>query len=121
VRDERGSVSITAVAAMVLVIVLAMGGADVAKALVAQARAQTAADAAALAAAQELAIPSGLVPEELAAGYAGRNDATLLSCACDEGTAEAVVEVEVSVGALLLFDDDRTVRGEARALVEVGP
>jgi secretion/DNA translocation related TadE-like protein len=121
VSEERGSISIIAAAFMVLVVVLAMGGADVAKALIAQARAQTAADAAALAAAQELAIPSGLVPAELAADYAIRNDATLVSCACEEESAEAVVEVQVPVGSLLLFDDDRIVIGRARAVVEAAP
>jgi secretion/DNA translocation related TadE-like protein len=118
VRGERGSVSIVAIGLMVLTIVLAMGGADVAKALIAQARAQTAADAAALAAVQELALPSGLVPGDLAADYAGRNDATLVSCTCEPGTAEAVVEVHVPVGTLLLFADDRIVTGRARAIVE---
>lgn len=118
-RNERGSVSIVATGLMVLTVVLAMGGADVAKALIAQARAQTAADAAALAAAQELAIPSGLVPSDLAADYAGRNGATLVSCTCEPGTAEAVVEVHVAVGTLLLFADDRGVIGRARAVVDL--
>jgi secretion/DNA translocation related TadE-like protein len=117
--SDRGSVSIVATGVMVLSVVLAMGGADVAKALIAQARAQTAADAAALAAAQELALPSGLVPGDLAADYAGRNDATLVSCTCEPGSAEAVVEVQVPVGTLLLFADDRTVTGRARAVVNV--
>ena len=118
-KDERGSVSIVATGLMVLMVVLAMGGADVAKALIAQARAQTAADAAALAAAQELAIPSELTPSDLAADYAERNDATLVSCLCEPGTAEAVVEVHVLVGPLLLFADDRIVTGRARAVVDV--
>jgi secretion/DNA translocation related TadE-like protein len=118
-KDERGSVSIVATGLMVLMVVLAMGGADVAKALIAQARAQTAADAAALAAAQELAIPSGLTPSDLAADYAERNDATLVSCLCEPGTAEAVVEVHVLVGPLLLFADGRIVTGRARAVVDV--
>jgi Putative Flp pilus-assembly TadE/G-like len=56
VRDhERGSVSIVVVALMAMALVLAMGAADLARVLTGAARAQTAADAAALAAAQELA------------------------------------------------------------------
>jgi secretion/DNA translocation related TadE-like protein len=118
-RGERGSVSIVATGLMVMTVALAMGGTDVAKALIAQARAQTAADAAALAAAQELAIPSGLTPSDLAADYAERNDATLVSCTCEPGTAEAVVQVHVLVGQLLLFADDRIVTGRARAVVDL--
>ena len=75
VRDERGSVTVVAAAVTALVAVLTMGAADVGKALVARERAQAAADAAALAAAQELVMPTGRAPTELAAEYAARNGA----------------------------------------------
>ena len=54
-----------------------LGVADVARVLVARAHARTAADAAALAVAQELALPSGMAPADVAADYAVRNDAIL--------------------------------------------
>src|SRR5205823_3989723 len=95
VEADEGAVRDDVVVAgmIVLTLALAVGAADVGRALVAQARARTAADAAALAAAQELAIPGGRAPAEIAAEYASRNDGHLLSCTCDVGTLEAVVEV----------------------------
>jgi secretion/DNA translocation related TadE-like protein len=117
---ERGSVSIVVVALMAVALVLAMGAADLARVLTGAARAQTAADAAALAAAQELAVgSSGSAPGDLAAEYAGRNDAVLTACSCDPGGTQAVVTVTVQVGALLLAPDDRVVTARARAVVDV--
>ena len=117
---ERGSVSIVVVALMAIALVLAMGAADLARVLTGAARAQTAADAAALAAAQELALgSSGSAPGDLAAEYAGRNGAALTGCSCDAGGTEAVVTVTVQVGALLLAPDDRVVTARARAVVDV--
>jgi Flp pilus assembly protein TadG len=102
-------------------LVLSLGAADLARVLVASARAQTAADAAALAAAQELAVPSEVDPSDAAAEYASRNDAVLVACSCPDGGSEATVEVRVAVGPLLLFADDRIVRGAARAVVDLPP
>jgi secretion/DNA translocation related TadE-like protein len=116
-KDERGSVTVVAAAILAVSLVLALGGADLARTLIAQARGQTAADAAALAAAQELAVPRGLDPQGVAREYAARNGAQVTSCTCDAGTNEAVVEVRVPVGRLLLFPDDRTVLVRARATV----
>ncbi len=119
-RGERGSVSIVVVALMAVALVLSMGAADLARVLTGAARAQTAADAGALAAAQELAVgSSGSAPGDLAAEYAGRNGAVLTSCSCDAGGTEAVVTVTVQVGALLLAPDDRVVTARARAVVDV--
>lgn len=117
VRDERGSVTVVAAAVTALVAVLTMGAADVGKALVARERAQAAADAAALAAAQELVMPTGRAPTELAAEYAARNGATLTSCACQAGSSEAIVEARVAVGALLLVPGDHEAVALARATV----
>jgi Flp pilus assembly protein TadG len=122
VRDlERGSVSIVVAALMAMALVLAMGAADLARVLTGAARAQTAADAAALAAAQELAAASssGVEPADLAAAYAERNGAVLTSCSCDPGGSEAVVSVTVQVGALMVAPDDRVVTARARAVVEL--
>ncbi len=119
-RRERGSVSVVAAAVIALVMVLALGSADVARVLMAAARAQSAADSAALAAAQELAVPSGAEPADMAAEYAGRNGASLVACACPKGGLEATVEVSVDVGPMLLFSGGRRVSADARAIVDTG-
>jgi len=116
-RSERGAVTLVVAAVAALAVLLAAATADLARVLVAAARAQTAADAAALAAARELALPGDLEPAAVAAEYAARNGATLVSCRCDRGTFEAVVAVRLAVGPLLLFDDDRSVGASARAVV----
>jgi secretion/DNA translocation related TadE-like protein len=117
--DERGSFSVLGVAVIVVLAVVAMGLADLGRVLLATGRAQTAADAAALAAAQSLAFPTELEPEAAAALLAERNGAELASCACEAGTFEARVEVRTPVGALFLAPDDLVVAGSARAVVEV--
>jgi secretion/DNA translocation related TadE-like protein len=116
---ERGSVSIVVVALMGVALVLAIGVSDLARVLTRAARAQTAADAAALAAAQELALPSDLQPVDLATMYAERNGAVLTACSCEAGGTEAVVTVTVQVGSLVLAPDDRAVTARARAVVQV--
>jgi secretion/DNA translocation related TadE-like protein len=120
VSDERGSVSILVAGLVAVLVVLALGVADVARVLAAAARAQTAADAGALAAAQELAIPDGaLTLDELASTYAARNGGTLRSCTCERGTFAAEVEVGVPVGPLFLAPDDLHVSAVARAVVDL--
>jgi secretion/DNA translocation related TadE-like protein len=114
---QTGSVSILAAGVLFLAGVLSLVTVDILRALQAKGRAQTAADAAALAAAQELAIPSGVSPEQLAAEYAGQNGATLVTCTCSPGSSEAVVEVEVPV-VLIFVGGDRTVSARARAVIE---
>jgi len=117
---ERGSVSLVAAVTIAVIVVLTMGCADIARALVAVGRADTAADASALAAAQELALPSGRTPAEVASDYAALNGATLEECRCEAGTDEAVVTVELPVGPMLLVPGDRTVSAQARAVVASG-
>ena len=119
-NPDRGSVTVVSAAVMAALVVLAMGASDVARVLHAASRAQTAADAAALAAAQALAIDEpGPEPTELAGEYAARNGAALETCACDPGTFEASVTVRLPVGDLFLVAGDRTVRAEARAQVDL--
>lgn len=119
-RRERGSVSIVVAALMAAIVVLALGAADVARVFVAASRAQTAADAAALAAAQELAMPGGAgTPAEIAGVYAARNGAALRGCACEPGGFEAVVEVDLVVGSLFIAADDLHVSASARAVVDL--
>lgn len=118
--SERGSVSVVVAAIVAAIVMLGLGAADLARVLVAASRAQTAADAAALAAAQELAIAGAGSPEDLAGEYAVRNAALLVSCDCPPGSLEATVQVETAVGTLLLFEDDLVVDASARAVVDTG-
>ena len=120
-RRDEGSVSVIVASVLAATIVLAMGAADVARVYLVVARAQTAADAAALAAAQELAVPSGSAPEDLARAFAERNGASLTDCDCSAAGSEVLVEVQMVVGRLLLFADDRVVVAEARGVVELPP
>jgi len=119
VKGERGSVSVVAAAVTAMAVILCMAAADLARVLVVTQRARTAADAAALAAAQELALPSGNDPAAVASDYAARNGGTVTDCVCDVGSFQADVHVLVPVGPLLLFGDDRSVTAEARAVVDV--
>ena len=119
-RSETGSISVVAAAVMVILVVLSLACADVARTLGAVSAAQSAADAAALAAAQEIALPSGsTTPEGAASDFAARNGADMVSCECDPGSRDAVVEVRVAVGELLLFGGDRVVTATARAEVDL--
>jgi secretion/DNA translocation related TadE-like protein len=118
-RSEQGSVSVVVAAAVGMALVVTMGAADVGRALIARSRAEAVADLAALAAAQELALPSGTEPGVFAADYAGRNGARLESCSCAEGTSEATVRVAVPVRGFLLPLADRDVIGIARAVVDL--
>jgi secretion/DNA translocation related TadE-like protein len=95
---ERGSVSILAVTGALIFSLAALALADVGSLLVARARAEEAADAAALAAvaAQADALDGGRDdPVEAARAYAERNGAELVRCECEEGRTDAVVEVAV--------------------------
>lgn len=116
-RGDRGSVTVLTAATLFLAGVIVLASVDLMRVVGAQARAQVAADAAALAAAQEIALPSGRQPQELAVQYAEHNGATLLSCRCDPESGEAVVEVE-SLVPLMFVGADRTVRASARAVIE---
>jgi secretion/DNA translocation related TadE-like protein len=101
---------------MFLACILCLVTVDLGRAVQARARAQTGADAAALAAAQEIAAPKDIDPTIVASEYAGRNGATLQWCRCSRGSPEAVVDVTVEVGFVLL-GPDRTVEAQARATI----
>jgi secretion/DNA translocation related TadE-like protein len=111
---ERGAVSIVMLGVLVIGLVLSMGAARLGSALVGRARADTAADAAALAAADALALGDGADAARTAAKQAASsNHAQLVSCACSGTTAEVVVEVDVpALGALA-----GPARGHAKAEV----
>jgi len=119
VSSDRGSVSVLLAAGILVALVLALGVTDLGRVLIARSKARTAADAAALAAADELALPSGADPAVLAAEYAARNGADLTACTCAVGTFEADVMVQVTTGDLLLFPGARVVVARARAVVDL--
>ena len=120
-NEERGSVTVLSAGAMVLAAVLVLSSVDVMRAVQGGAKAQTAADAAALAAAQEIALPSGSTPSEMASRFAELNGAALVTCTCEPGSSEAVVEVAFTVD-LLFVGLDREVHAHARAVIEgTGP
>jgi secretion/DNA translocation related TadE-like protein len=117
--DDRGSVSVVLCAGILVVLVLLMGTADLGRVLVARSRARTAADAAALAAAQELAVGSQEDPATFAADYAARNGGTLASCTCATGSFDVTVEVSLPVGDLMLVPGSPVVAADARAVVDL--
>ena len=114
---QRGSVSLLDAAGTVVVLSMGLAVADVTVALMTRSRAQTAADAAALAAAQELVVPASGDPEAMAREYAERNGAELTACVCDARGGEAVVEVRIPIDGLLLLPDGRVVTARARAVL----
>jgi secretion/DNA translocation related TadE-like protein len=100
---------------LLILTVMVVGCVDLTQALAAVSRAQTGADAAALAAAQQLALP-GTDPSELvAARLAEANGAELVSCDCS-GT-QAVVTVRVQVGPFAFLPGLRYATATARAVV----
>ncbi len=116
--DERGSVTIATAGAIVIMLVCTLGVADVGRVLIERSRAEMVADAAALAAAQDLALSEG-DPAIDAAMFADRNGARLESCSCAVGSFEAVVTVQRSFSGLLLLPGTHSLRASARAVVEV--
>lgn len=101
-------------AVLVVGLVLASGAARLGGALVGRARAETAADAAALAAADRLALGGGAAAARTAAARtAASNEARLLTCDCTGARAAVVVEVDLPT-VLAVFG---SARGKARAEV----
>ena len=115
--DQRGSVTILMAGLFLVLTVLLLGSADVARVLGTRSRAQAAADLAALAVAQELAVPTGENPLGLAETYAAANGGRVVVCVCEAGTSEARVVIEASIGPLLLLPDLGAVDAQARAVV----
>jgi secretion/DNA translocation related TadE-like protein len=91
---DGGNVSVLMVGGVALAAVLCLGVARVGGAVVLAARADTAADAAALAGADALALgrsPAAAVNAARAAAH--DNGARLVSCTCRDGEAEVVIEL----------------------------
>jgi secretion/DNA translocation related TadE-like protein len=101
-------------AVLVVGLVLATGAARLGGALIGRARAESAADAAALAAADRLALGGGATAARTAAATtAAKNDARLLTCECSGTSAAVVVEVDVPAWGALFGP----ARGRAKAEV----
>lgn len=91
-RNERGSVVILMVAAVVIAALCCIAAARLGGAATQKARADTAADAAALAAADSLALGRpAAVAIRVARQVAADNGAALLTCACGGRAAEVTV------------------------------
>ena len=113
---ERGGVSIVMLAVLVFGLLCSMGAARLGGALIGRARAESAADAAALAAADRLALGGGAEAARTAATRtAASNDARLVSCVCTGASAAVVVEVDLPT-MLSMFGPAR-----GRAKAEVRP
>ena len=111
-KRERGSTTVVMIAVVAIGFALLVGAARLGTAVVARARADTAADAAALAAADMIALDRGADAAEAAAGEtAAANGARLVRCSCAGRIATVVVEY--AVGALGASARS-TARAEAR-------
>jgi secretion/DNA translocation related TadE-like protein len=112
-------VAVLAGAAMVMVFLAAL--ADLSMFVIARARAQTAADASALAAAGELIPGSGSDPVGQASKFARLNGASLVRCMCRGPDSSVEVEVAVPVHFLFLRAlDGSHVQRRAAADVNLG-
>jgi secretion/DNA translocation related TadE-like protein len=121
--DDRGSAAVSVVGLVAMVMVLMLGLADLAAFLLARSKAQTAADAAALAAAAELLPGRGPGPETEAEKLAELNGASLVSCTCPPKAQSVVVYVSVPTRfAILRTIGAKQVIARARAEVDIpGP
>jgi secretion/DNA translocation related TadE-like protein len=115
--SERGSVSVVCAAAICIALVCTMGVADVGRVLLERSHAEAAADASALAAAQDLALGTG-DPTADATRFADANGAALIGCVC-AGQTEATVTVRRTFTGLLLVPGSLAVQAEARAVVDM--
>ncbi|HEV3474617.1 MAG TPA: Rv3654c family TadE-like protein [Actinomycetota bacterium] len=113
---QEGSASLLLAASLGLIAVVVTLTVGLASAAVGRAKAQSAADGAALAVAQELIVPSGQPLPDIAKEYAERNGARLVACRCEAAASDAVVTVEVPVE--LGFLGSRVVTASARAVVD---
>lgn len=99
-----------------MVVLLGLG--DLGIFVLARSKAQTAADAAALAAAAELLPGSAGEPRDQARRFANANGAQLLECACTKGSESVLVRVGVEVH-FGIIPGPRDVTARARASVEI--
>ena len=113
VSQESANASILMLGGAALVMLLLIGLSDLASFFLARSKAQTAADAAALAAVAELIPTIGEDPQAKAEEYASANGAELVRCACS--MASDVVEVTVVVPVHLTLRTVDAVHARAKA------
>jgi secretion/DNA translocation related TadE-like protein len=120
--NDDGVVSVLMLSLLALAALLCLAVADAANVLLARARAQTAADAAALAAAavQWRVSASSGDPTLRAQEVAEANGAQLESCACALRDEAAVVTVSIATRIRMLGVAPGRVRATASARVDVG-
>ncbi|MGH2772721.1 MAG: Rv3654c family TadE-like protein [Actinomycetota bacterium] len=118
--SDAGNASIAILGGAAVFLAFLAGLADVGLYFHARARAQTAADAAALAAAAELLPSATDEPRSQAERFAEANGARLKYCECNDGSTFASVEVIVPV-RFLLKAGYRTTEVLGRARAEVDP
>ena len=125
-RAQRGSASLIGLALCAFVVIAALVTADVGALAVARARAETAADLAALAAVTPRLAASGPgaaepggpgSPAERAHLVAASNGAVVVACSCDPLDSTITVRVQAR---LIPFGATVAVRGYARAVLAVG-
>jgi secretion/DNA translocation related TadE-like protein len=98
VRGEAGATTIVVIGVFVLGMALMLGATRLGVAMLARARAETAADAAALGAADTLALGGdAAAAADQAAAIAEANGARLVACDCSGPFATATVQVDVPV------------------------
>ena len=121
-RAERGAVSLVVVTGALVLSLFALCAADLGSLMLARARAQAAADAAALAAVVQQApvLARGSErPADAARAEAEANGAHLDRCDCDIGSNHAVVDVTVAPTLAYMSPwFGRTVRATSRAEVD---
>lgn len=113
-RSERGSVTLIGLAVLVCGALFALALVDVARVIAAVERAQTAADAAALAAAPVTFRPFGAAGDARteAETFAAANGARLLRCSCPTDRSASARSVDVTVAVSIrtvLFGSWRTI------------
>jgi secretion/DNA translocation related TadE-like protein len=110
-RNERGSVAVIVCGLIALAMALAVAVVLVAGAIVLAGRAEAAADAAALAGADSVALGARRLACAAASAVAESNEARLVDCDVGDGAVEVVVEL-TGDGPIAL---GRTVRARSRA------
>lgn len=120
-RTEAGAASLVILAGSLIFSLFAVVTIDLGAMLLARVRAQTAADAAALAAVvqQSPLLSTGIDPEQAARDIAEANRALLLTCSCEDGELRASVRVGVDPPVSMMLPwAGRRVVADATAAVD---